>query len=492
MSQLREKVRGAWAGKVVGVAYGGPTEFRSLGIIVPTDGLPAWKPDMVRDALKQDDLYVQMTYAEVLDANGLKAKTADFSEMLKRSEYPLWHTSQAARRALRRGVPPMEVATPEHSVHGQDISFQIIADFIGLSCPGMPKAATELADRVARVAAWGDGQCAGRFVAGMYTAAYFETDAEKIIEAGLASIPPESDYAKAVRDVIQLHRENPTDWQATWKTFTQKWDNQDRCPYGALAPLNIDAKLNAGYTAIGLLYGGDDFAKTLEISTRCGQDSDCNPCTACGVWGAAYGYSKIPAQFTAGIDAMADEKFIFTESTFNSAVDNTIKRAAMITQANGGEADADELRIKPQTVTPSAVRTFPDFGNPIERVKILDPRWTWTGKWEDHNTTKTGKEKVASEKGAAVVIRFTGTGTGAILCGPYVGTGGQADVYLDSKFDRTIDVYPDLDRRVVMEDVWHKFNLDDKEHTLKLVVKGENFGASTGAEIRIHSLIVYK
>jgi len=89
----------------------------------------------------------------------------------------------------------MDVATPEHSVHGQDISFQIIADFIGLACPAMPKTAMELSDRVVRVAAWGDGQCAGRFVSGMYTAAYFETDPQKIVEAGIASIPVDSDYA---------------------------------------------------------------------------------------------------------------------------------------------------------------------------------------------------------------------------------------------------------------------------------------------------------
>src|SRR5687768_10574498 len=137
---------------MIGVSYGFPTEFRHLGTIVPLDKLPQWKPEMVREALKQDDLYVQMTYSEVLDAKGLGATTADFAEMLKQSKYPLWHSSQAARRALRRGAKIEDLGTPLTSSHGEDISFQIINDFVGLSCPAMPKMAMELSDRVTAVA----------------------------------------------------------------------------------------------------------------------------------------------------------------------------------------------------------------------------------------------------------------------------------------------------------------------------------------------------
>src|SRR5688572_5437067 len=259
LNELRDKVRGAWAGKMVGVAYGFPTEFRHLGVIIPLDKLPQWKPEMVRDALEQDDLYVQMTYSEVLDAKGLSVTTADFAEMLKQSQYPLWHTSQAARRALRRGAEIEDLGTPKTSAHGEDISFQIIADFIGLSCPAMPRSAMELTDRVSAVAAWGDGACAGRFVSGMYTAAFFETDPRKIIEAGLASLPVDAEYTLAIRDALELRRQHPDDWEKAWKLFNDKWDHQDRCSFGALHPLNIDAKLNGGYTALGMLYGWGDF-----------------------------------------------------------------------------------------------------------------------------------------------------------------------------------------------------------------------------------------
>ena len=43
--------------------------------------LPKWTPDRVSNALDQDDLYVDMTFAKVLDDKGLDATTADFGAM---------------------------------------------------------------------------------------------------------------------------------------------------------------------------------------------------------------------------------------------------------------------------------------------------------------------------------------------------------------------------------------------------------------------------
>ena len=53
---------------------------------------------------------------------------------------------------------------------------------------------------------------------------------------------------------------------------------------------------------LGLLYGGGDFGKTVDISTRCGFDSDCNPSNAAGVLGTMIGLSNIPAPWLAGLD----------------------------------------------------------------------------------------------------------------------------------------------------------------------------------------------
>ena len=61
------------------------------------------------------------------------------------------------------------------------------------------------------------------FIAGLYAEAYFSKNIPKIIEKALLSIPAESDYAKAVRDVIVLHQHYPADWRAAWNELENKW-----------------------------------------------------------------------------------------------------------------------------------------------------------------------------------------------------------------------------------------------------------------------------
>ena len=485
---LRSKIRGAWAGKCIGVAEGFPTEFRFQGKMVPADRLPQWKPEMVREALRQDDLYVQMSFARVLDDKGLDATTADFAAMHRDSKFSVWHASQASRRALRRGASPDECGTPKWNAHGNDIAFQINADFAGLMCPGLPQASNDLVRRAATVTCWGDGQYGGMFVAGMYAAAFFESDVRKVVESGLACVPSDSDYAKSIGDVLAWSRDEK-DWTIVWRRINEKWDNQDRCPYGALEPLNIDAKINGAYLAIGLLYGGDDFWRTVEIATSCGQDSDCNPSTAAGIWAAMRGYNAIPPQYTDGIPGIAREKFVYTDYTFDSIVESSVTRAIAMIEKTGGRRDGDKLIIAVQSPKPTQAPQY-QIGKPVERISCEDPRWKWSGEWKRVETNKSGVEKLATEKGAEATIDFEGTG--ALICGPYVAAGGTADVYLDGKLDRTIDVWTDENRRSAMEDVWHRFDLPAGKHTVRLVVRGEKFRDSTGAEIRIHDLIVYR
>src|SRR3954462_6507351 len=79
-AELRDRIRGGWAGQMIGVSFGAPTEFRSNGKINSGD-LPKWTPDRVSNALVQDDLYVDMTFAQVLDDKGIGATTDDFGAM---------------------------------------------------------------------------------------------------------------------------------------------------------------------------------------------------------------------------------------------------------------------------------------------------------------------------------------------------------------------------------------------------------------------------
>src|SRR4029079_16216159 len=116
----------------------------------------------------------------------------------------------------------------------------------------------------------------------------------------------------------------------TWHRITEKWDRDDACPDGALEAFNIDARLNGAFVALGLLYGERDFAKTLEVSARAGQDSDCNPSSAAGILGVMLGYDQIPDRCKSGIPKLADTRSASTRSSFNEITAYTMKRALAV------------------------------------------------------------------------------------------------------------------------------------------------------------------
>jgi hypothetical protein len=492
LAELRDKIQGGWAGQMIGVSYGAPTEFRYLEKIIPEKELPEWAPDKVRNALDQDDLYVDMTFAKVLDDKGINATTEDFGAMFKNAKYRLWHANLAARRALKRGVSAELSGTPKYNIHANDIDFQIEADFIGLMAPGLPQSANEIAERAGKVMNYGDGIYGGMFVGCMYSAAFFENDPRRVVEAGLACIPAKSPYGLLIKDVLDWSKQS-NDWIAVWNRVEQKWNRREPCPEGAGAPFNIDAKLNGGYIAIGLLYGKGEIGETIRISTRCGQDSDCNPASAAGIVGVMTGYNKISDHWKGGIPKLADEKFNYTDYSFRTIVDSNVKRAVALVEKTGGRVQGEKLMVKTQAPKARTLPLWDDYGSPVERITTEDPRWAFKGEWNETKSTRPMRNKtgrIANKKGAEASIDFDGTG--AVIVGSYLPTGGKAAIYLDGKLDRTVDVFPDEDSPKGGESVWHAFGLRNGKHSLKLVVLGEPYPGSKGADIEIQNLVVFR
>lgn len=482
---LRDKIAGGWAGQMVGVTFGAPTEFKTLGKI--NEGtLPKWTPDRVAGALEQDDLYVDMTFAKVLDDKGIGATSDDFGAMFREAKYPLWHANLAARRNLRRGIRGTDSGRPEYNAHANDIDFQIEADFIGLMAPGLFRSSNDIAYRAGRVMNYGEGIYGGMFVSCMYAAAFFENDPRKIVESGVACIPQQSPYASLIADVLRWSKQYPDDWKKVWHLIEDKWDRNDPCPDGALAPFNIDAKLNGAYVALGLLYGGKDFERTLDIATRSGQDSDCNPASAGGILGVILGYDAIPDRWKGGIPAIADKKFAYTEFSFRTIVDSTEKRALALIQSTGGGIEGDRVRVKVQRPVAAKLELW-DYGTVRERIDAADPRWKWAGQWKPGEEWKGQR---ATSQGAEASIGFTGTG--AIVRGPYLPDGGKADIFLDGKLSRTVDVCSDEEESKGGEDVWHAFGLKDGKHTVRVVVRGEPYAQNGGVVVEIQSLVVFR
>lgn len=478
---LRDKIRGGWAGQMIGVAYGAPTEFRSNGRI--NESQLEWKPGMLENTIHQDDLYVEMTFSQVMDDAGLEATSQQYGEAFKNSQYHLWHANAGARRALNQGVQPPWSGHPKYNFHANDIDFQIEADFIGLMCPGLPRESNKYCERVGRVMNYGDGLYGGMFVCGMYAAAYVEQDPRRVVEAGLACIPAESQYGLLIRDVLDWSARHPDDWRQVWQLIEDKWDVNDPCPDGFLADFNIDAKINGAYIALGLLFGAGDFEQTIEISTRCGQDSDCNPSSAGGILGVMLGYDRIPEQFTQELPALADRKFDFTNYSFNQIVASTERRMLQVVEMTGGTVRDDEVEIRlQQPQAPPLEQWMP--GIPDRRIELADPAWSWTGDWQSEKGLR-----VATARGCEATLQFQGVAV-AVL-GRLNQAGGRADVYLDGQQQElTLDAYivPNTHDNVL----WQIYDLSPGPHTLRIVTRGEADARSTGQEVAIAQAVVYR
>ena len=484
---LRDKIAGGWAGKMIGVTYGAPTEFKAQG---KTYEEPiTWVPSDVKGSLGEDDIYVQITFMETMDQFGIDAPAKKFHELFAKAGYMLAHANVQARKNYFEGIYPPQSGHPDYNAHADDIDFQIEADYIGFINPGMPQSAAKMADKIGHIMNYGDGVYGGVFVAALYTEAYFENDIPKIIDKALQSLPAESDYAKIVRDVFILHKQYPLDWRKAWQELENKWGSVQICRAGT--SFNIDAKLNGAYIVMGLLYGEGDFDKTIEISTRCGQDSDCNPSNAAAVLGIIKGFSSFPQEYQDAVTAIKDSLFIYTTYSFSKAVDQSMKYAEELTIQNGGTADGKSLKIKIQE--PKALPLEDAFPKTVfeKRVNIVSEAkdgWELKGNWGVTENKRSMYSNTAGDE-----LSYTFEGTGISIEGNWVKDGGMADVYIDGVFKRTINCYYyHAKQQHRGYSICHIFNLPPGKHTLKLVVKDQKHPDSEGNYIFVSNAVVFK
>lgn len=366
----RDKMKAAWLGQMVGVTWGAPTEFKYLAKIVPDANVPVWKPETINDAFYQDDLYVEMTFLKSIEDYGFDVSIRQAGIDFANSKYELWHANKAARDNLRNGIAPPDSGHPQFNSHADDIDYQIEADYAGLISPGMPNFAVELGNKFGKIMNYGDGLYGGLFISAMYSNAFFENDIENIIKEALAYIPAESQFAKVINDTLEWHKQYPKDWQKTWNLLYDKY--QKDLNYRKFScdkyTFNIDAKMNAAYVVMGLLYGKGDIENTIKIAMQCGQDSDCNPSSAAGILFITKGYSKLPEQYKA---VKMDQKFNFTAYDMPSLFKFSEILAAKAVQRNGGVVKNDMFIIPVLPPQPVALEQCYAPG-PIANSKFTD------------------------------------------------------------------------------------------------------------------------
>ena len=461
-AELQDRIKGAWALQTIGVTYGGPTEFRYLKRVIPDSVELIWNDTTLQHYMEHrpglyDDIYLDLTFVEVLEKEGVEAPAASFAKAYANADYRLWHANQQGRYNYLHGLEPPETGHWLNNPHADDIDFQIEADFAGIMNPGMPASAIEICDRVGHIMNSGDGYYGGVFVAGLYSYAFIETKVPAVIDKALALIPEASTFYQCIADVIDWHQQYPESWKQNWDLLEEKWGDDIGCPDGVLSDFNIDAKLNAAYVVLGLLYGEGEVGKSMEIATRAGQDSDCNPATAGGVLGAMIGFDQVPEYWKQGLDQIEAMNFAHTTTSLNKAYQLSYQHALDQITHHGGEVGENEVKIKKQK--PSVVpleQNFPGYV-PDEKVTI--------------------NKKISSDNPQEMEFDFSGIGV--VLRGRTLheeltpadsleGFSLKVDFYIDGEKSKTMDLPIDWIRRA--HELFYQYELPEGDHKLRMVI----------------------
>ncbi|MFT3701121.1 MAG: ADP-ribosylglycohydrolase family protein [Agriterribacter sp.] len=469
--KLRDKIMGGWAGQTIGVTFGGPYEFQYNGTFIGDYLSLKWyngylKYTMVNNPGLYDDLYMDLTFVDVFEKYGLNAPVDSFANAYAHADYMLWHANQAGRYNILHGIKAPMSGHWMNNPHADCIDYQIESDFAGLMSPGMPNTASAISDKIGHIMNYGNGWYGGVYIGAMYTLAFTSNDIPYIINEALKTIPQQSDFYKCIHDVIEWHKKYPNDWKQTWLEVQKKWADDIGCPEGVFVPFNIDATVNAAYVVIGLLYGNADFTKTLEITTRCGQDADCNPSSAGGILGAVIGYDKIPAYWKMGLKEAEDIDFKYTTMSLNKVYETGMKHALLNIEKNGGKVNGDMVTIKTQKAVPVAFEKC--FTN-------LYPVSTTSAKWNE------SKDELS----------FSFTGTGFALRGETAEWGSttsfvfNTELYVDGKLVESPQLPASYTTR--RYDLCWKYDLPKGTHEVKLKI----INPSTEYNFRAGQAILY-
>ena len=303
----RERIRGAWQGRISGCQLGKPVEALSMqrGRAALTDYLRKADALPLRDYVPlvegtlvarlgrrscrgqlqrsepDDDINYSVLALMMLERHGTELSTAEVARAWLRL-LPAGMTFTAERAAYRTllertepgfvfgAAPGFDLAECAQNEYSDWIGAQIRADVYGWVCPGRPGLAAELARRDASLSHRGDGVHGAAFVAALGAAIPGAPDLEGAVALAAAEIPSASGAAEAV----ELGRSLVGAPDAVERLHAR---------YAELSP--VHTLNNLALVVWALLSGVDDYSTAVGDVVAAGWDTDCDGATVGGLWG---------------------------------------------------------------------------------------------------------------------------------------------------------------------------------------------------------------
>ena len=346
---LQNKIIGAWMGRIFGCLLGKPVEGwrrdRLLPLLKETGNYPmhkylekkdfsdelvkrldiptgwCWRDNVGSVTPVDDDTNYTVFAMKLIENYGHDFISDDVLEgWLK--WIPIFQTCTAERVAYRNAA--LGFFSPETAVrknpYRELVGAQIRGDFFGYITPGNPKKAAEYAFRDAAISHTKNGIYGEMWAAAMLAAAAVCDNVTDIIESGLAVIPQNCRLSEDIKAVLDWHKQGvPVD--EVIEHIHKKYDERTDYHWCHTCP-------NAMIVTMGLLYGNNDFGKSICLAVQAAFDTDCNGATVGSVLGLFIGRDKISEKwaFTDKLQTSIDGYNVVTISELTEKTMSLITR----------------------------------------------------------------------------------------------------------------------------------------------------------------------
>ncbi len=328
-----DKIRGGMLGMMIGNMNGWPYEFKYYA---KHGDVQSYTPSLPNGAQTDDDTDFEWVYIY----NMQKTRNAylpyeDINAYWKKSiNKAIWCSNRYSRYLMDLGInSPMTGSVALNPWAEFNVSGQFVSESFGLIAPAMPQTAAKIGLHYTRVTISGEPAQTTQLFTTMISTTFVESDINKILDAGVASLDPNSIMIQVIADVRKWYNQNPDKPAETHRLLHEKYVLND-----ALVRNQNGSVLNTAVIVAAFLYGNGNFSETIRHSMNFGYDADCNAATLGTLMGTMYGHRRIMNEGWHLIDRYKNttRDNMPMDETIISFADRLVVVFEMINQKNGG------------------------------------------------------------------------------------------------------------------------------------------------------------
>ncbi|MDP3912545.1 MAG: ADP-ribosylglycohydrolase family protein [Bacteroidota bacterium] len=337
-----DKIRGGMLGMMIGNMNGWPYEFKFYG---KYGDVKTYVPALPEGAQTDDDTDFEWVYIY----NMQKTRNAylpytDINAYWKTSiNDGIWCANRYARYLMDLGIQaPMTGSVVLNPWAEFNVSGQFICESFGLIAPAMPQTAAKIGLHYTKVAIDNEPAQTTQLFTTMISTAFVQSDINKILDAGVASLDPNSIIIQVISDVRKWHIQNPDNPAEILRLLHEKYVLNDE-----LVRNQNGSVLNTGVIIASFLYGNGNFSETIRHSMNFGYDADCNAATLGTLMGTIYGHRRILNEGWNIVNRYKNTKRanMPMDETIISFADRVVDVFEMVNQENGGSKTVENNTV---------------------------------------------------------------------------------------------------------------------------------------------------